>query len=358
MFDVSKIQDSLVGLVGFKQPLNPSYAILDASNQLSESGYFVNSNPFAKIEYIYDCQDYVGISNSDFNTVLSDIIKNSATTVANQVFSNSSYIDRQLLYKYALNKNETDILPNGFVGFRIEIDDTKSVAFKITRLLLDFDGTGDITLLLFNSAQRTVLKSQTVTVTSDHQEVIVDWVLNDTDAIYKGDYFIGYIKGDGFPLSPFKRNYENSNIMSYVTHLNIDRVRVPNHLTETLFDLSKVGFINESTGLNLDISVYDDFTDLIIQNRFLFSRAVFLSAVINCLQIYMSSLRSNRNERHAEELYKKILVEIEGTRAGDNIITVKGLRPQLLTEISDIKKEITSLKEGYLGNGYSVMTEM
>lgn len=72
----------------------------------------------------------------------------------------------------------------------------------------------------------------------------------------------------------------------------------------------------------------------------------------------MSSLRSNRNERQAEELYKKILVEIEGTRAGDNIITVKGLRPQLLTEISDIKKEITSLKEGYLGNGYSVMTEM
>ena len=72
----------------------------------------------------------------------------------------------------------------------------------------------------------------------------------------------------------------------------------------------------------------------------------------------MSSLRSNRNERHAEELYKKILIEVEGTRSGDNVITVKGLRPQLLSEISNIKDEITKIKEGYLGNGYDLITEI
>ena len=358
MFDVSKIKSSLSGLVGFKQPFNPEYAVVNASNQLSESGYYVNSNNFAKIEYIKDCQDYAKISNDDFNTVLSDIIENSAVNVVNQVFNESSYIDRQVLYKYALNKNETDVLPNGFIGYRIEIDDTKSVAFKITRILLDFEGTGDIKIVLFNSAQKAILKEQTVTITSDHQEIVLDWVLNDTDTIYKGEYYIGYIKTDAFTLSPYKRDFENSNIMSYVTHLDIEKVYVLDHDTETLFDLSKVGYLNEATGLNLDITVYDDFTDLIIQNRFLFARAIFLSAVINSLQIYMSSLRSNRNERQADELYKKVLVEVEGTRSGDNIISVKGLRPQLLSEISDIKKEITQVKEGYLGNGYSVITEL
>jgi hypothetical protein len=358
MFDVSKIKSSLSGLVGYKQPFNPEYAVVDASNILSESGYYVNSNPFAKIEYIKDCQDYAKISNVDFNTVLSDIVHNSAVNVINQVFTDSSYIDRQVLYKYALNKTETDVLPNGFIGFRIEVDDTKSVAFKITRVLLDFEGTGDVTLLLFNSSQKTALKTQVVTIASDHQEVVLDWVLNDTDTIYKGEYFIGYIKGDGFPLTPYKRNYENSEVMSYVTHLDIDKIITPNHATNQLFDLSKVEFLNENTGLNLDITVYDDFTDLIIQNRFLFSRAIFISSVINSLQIYMSSLRSNRNERQSEELYKKVLVEVEGTRSGDNIISVKGLRPQLLSEISDIKREITKIREGYLGNGYSVITEM
>jgi len=358
MFDVSKIKDSLSGLVGFKQPFNPDYAIVNEDNLISESGYYVNSNSFAKIEYIKDCQDYADIEDEDFNTVLSDIIENSAINVVNQVFTESSYIDRQLLYKYALNKNETDVLPNGFIGYRIEVDDTKSVAFKITRVLLDFEGTGDITLMLFNSAQKTALKTETVTVTSDHQEVVLDWVLNDTDTIYKGEYFIGYVKNDDFTLLPYKRNYENSEIMSYVTHLDIDKVITPNYNDTTLFDLSTVEYLNENTGLNLDITVYDDFTDLIVQNRFLFARAIHLSSVINALQIYMSSLRSNRNERQAEDLYKKVLVEVEGTRSGDNIISVKGLRPQLLSEISDIKEEITKIKEGYLGNGFSVITEI
>jgi len=356
MFDVSKIQDSLSGLVGFKQPLNPEYAIVDATNQTSESGYFVTTNPFAKIEYIKDCQDYNDVSTDDFNVILSDIIKNSATNVVNQVFNESSYIDRQVLYKYALNKNETDSLPNGFVGYRIEVDDTKSIAFKITRLLLDFEGTGDITIQLYNSAKLQPLQSTTVTVTSDHQEVQLNWVLNDTDSIYKGEYFIGYLKGDSFTLSPYKRSYENSEIMSFITHLDIDKIILPDHDTNTLFDLSKVEFLNEATGINLDVTVYDDFTDLIIQNRFLFARAVFLSAVINCLQIYLSSLRSNKNERQAKELYDKVLLEIEGTTG--TVIPVKGLREQLATEITQIKTEIESIKEGYLGNGYEVITQM
>jgi len=146
--------------------------------------------------------------------------------------------------------------------------------------------------------------------------------------------------------------------MSHITHLDIDKVIVPEHNTQTLFDLSLAEYLNESNGINLDITVYDDYTDLVIQNRFLFGRAVHLSAIISCLQIYMASLRSNRNERQADELYNKILIELEGASSKDNSISVKGLRTQLLTEITGIKKEITSIKEGYLGNGYYVITEM
>lgn len=70
MLDVSKIKSSLSGLVGFEQPFNPDYDIVDLENLLSESGYYVTSNAYAKIEYIKDCQDYKDISDADFNTVL------------------------------------------------------------------------------------------------------------------------------------------------------------------------------------------------------------------------------------------------------------------------------------------------
>ena len=114
--------------------------------------------------------------------------------------------------------------------------------------------------MLFNSSKKEPLKTETVTINSDHQEVVLNWVLNDTETIYKGDYFVGYIKDETFALSPFERSYENSDIMSTITHLNIEKIRVDDHSDSTLFDLNDVQFLEESTGLNLDISVYDDYT--------------------------------------------------------------------------------------------------
>ena len=356
MLDVSKIQSSLLGLIGYKQPFNPDYAIIDADNLLSDSGYFVNSNPYAKIEYIKDCQDYKDISNTDFNKVLEEIKTNSISNVTNQVFNESSYIDRNLVYKNAFNKVETESLPNGFVGYRIRVSSEKSIAFNITRLFLDFEGTGDITVYLFNSAQKTPIKTQLISITSDHQEYPLNWVINDTDGVYKGEYYLGYIKTGSDTFSPYKRDYNDGNVMSYITYLDIDLINVDGVTTPVLFDLNEVSGMSESVGLNPDITVYDDYTDLIIQNKSLFARAIYLSAVISCLRIYMASLRSSRNEKLASDLYNKVLVEIEGTKAADNVISVKGLRSQMLSEISTIKDAVQSIKEGYLGNGYDVIT--
>ena len=74
MIQVSKIQNALLGIVGFNQPYNPSYAIVDADNLLSESGYFVTDNPYAKIEYIKDNQDFLKITDTDFNLLLIVVI--------------------------------------------------------------------------------------------------------------------------------------------------------------------------------------------------------------------------------------------------------------------------------------------
>jgi len=116
MIDVAKIQDSLIGLIGFKQPFNPDYAIVDSYNQLSKSGYFVTDNPYSKIEYIKDNQDYLQISNADFNTVLKQLKESAISNVCNQVFSEYDFLDRNLLFKNATKKVNTNVLPIGFVG--------------------------------------------------------------------------------------------------------------------------------------------------------------------------------------------------------------------------------------------------
>jgi hypothetical protein len=344
MIDITKIQTALSGLVGFKQPYNPDYAIVDSTNQASSSGYYITDNPYAKIEYIKDNQDYVDISTTDFNSLLTDIKKSSVASVCNQVFSDYDFIDRTLLFKNASNKIEVETLPIGFVGYRIRATGQKNVAFKISRVLLDFQGTGSFTLLLWNTAKKTAIQSKVITITTDHQEVVLDWVIDNTDTTYKGEYYIGYIN-NSLTVTPYKREWNSGNVLSNPTYLQVERVKVPNHLTTTLFDLDDVDGLSEDSGLNFDISVYEDYTDFIINNKIIFARAIQIEGIIGCIQLYVSSLRSNSTQSQSAQLYEKLMIELKGT-GSESIVKVIGLENQLLGEIASIRTEIGKLKKG------------
>jgi hypothetical protein len=356
MIDVTKIQDSLVGLIGFKQPFNPDYAIVDADNLLSSSGYFVTDNPYAKIEYIKDNQDYADISNDDFNKVLVQLKQSAISNVCNQVFSEYDFLDRNLLFKNASRKINTETLPIGFVGYRIEVGNTKNIAFKINRVLLDFQGTGAIKLLLFNTSSLEPLQTKEISITTDHQEEVLDWVIDNSGKTYKGDYYIGYLTTD-LTVQPYKRDYENGNVMSSFKYLCIEPILVNGWNSETFFDVSTYQGLSQDTGLNFDISVFDDYTDFVINNKSLFARAIYLEAVIMCLGIYVSSLRSNANEINAEQLYNKIIVELNGTTDSTSV-KIQGLKSQLLGEISSIKSEINKLKIGVKKSGQILVSTL
>jgi len=356
MINVAKIQTSLIGLIGFKQPFNPDYAIVNAGNLSSSSGYFVTDNPYAKIEYIKDNQDYVSISDENFNLVLNQLKQSAISNVVNQVFSEYDFIDRNLLYKNASRKVNTETLPIGFVGYRIQVGKTKNVAFKLNRVLLDFEGTGTIKLLLWNTAKLEVLESKEIEITTDHQEVVLDWVLDNSEDTYKGDYYIGYNTQD-LTVLPYIRDYENGNVMSSFKYLCIEQIAVPNHDSETLFDVSTYDGLSEDTGLNFDISIFDDYTDFVINNKQLFARAIQLDCQIQCIQLYLSSLRSNINQALSTQLYEKIMIELEGTSA-DSMIKVKGLKNQLIGEITSIRNEIQKIKIGVKKSGQILVSTL
>lgn len=354
MFQVDKIKSNLYGIVGFRQPFDPAFSILDTDNQISRSGYYVTDNPYVKIESILSVQDYKDISNDDFNLYLKRKQESSIINVCNQVFSGFDYIDRNLLYKNANNKTEQESLQDGFVGYKICVSSEKNIAFKITRVLLDFDTTGDFKLLLFNTNKSEPIYSKDITITDAQQEVILNWAVDNSDVTYKGDYYLGYIKTTDTPI-PYKRNHNNSSRMSYFSKLSFDKVQVKNHLTETLFDLDLEDGLSEDIGINPDITVYDDFTSVILQNEHLLARAIYLDMIISVLRDYSYSLRSNGSERKSEDLAIRILAEIEG-QTGSDVLTITGLRPQLLGEISQIGMELKKLRVGYFNNSIKSST--
>lgn len=349
MFNVTKVQNNLYGVVGTRQPLNPTYAIIDSNNQGSTSGLYVTDNPNCKVEYLYDSQDYKDLSDADFNTVLANLQKDAISNVCNKVFNKPSYIDRQVLYPYAINKVETETMPNGFVCVKIEPSTKKNLAFEITRVLLDFEGTGDLELRLFNSSKSTPIYSTTITISSDHQEEVLNWRVDNSDTTYKGEYYLGYrtnTAGIG-TLKPYKRNYENSDIEACISELWTEEYYFEGHTTDTLPDLREEKGLSQTLGFNPDITVFDDYTDLITQNAFLFAKAIQLEMQIKFIENYLFTLRSNINERNANRHYLAILQTLEGETRSDSAVTVDGLKPQLLREIASINKEILKLQDGY-----------
>lgn len=364
MINVPIIQAKLAGLVGFRDSYNPKYAIIDAANKATRSGLIINDNPFVKIETIKDSQDYTDITDADFNNFLRGKIATSISNVTNLVFSDADYIDRQVLYRFAKNKYSTNpttstdargdyvnvyTIPSGFNCYWIQVADEKNIAFKIERVFLEFNGTGNITLYLYNTSNiSTPIASKTINITSPNQEVILDWVCDNTNGAYKGDYYLGYFQAEcDASLQPFNAQYRTGLILAEVDKLSIYRYAFGNFTDKTkAFDLLGFTPYNYYNGINPDITVYYDYTDMAIQNEKLFAKAIQLDCQISLLLESVATLQSNRNERVSNGYAAQVMAQIEG-ETGDNNVKVKGIRPMFFGAIGTLKKEINKLRNGY-----------
>ncbi len=356
MFDKTKVEDDLVGIVGVRNPNDPDYSIIDVANQASTSGYFVTDISLVKVQYFKDSQDYEGITDSDFNDLLRTTQKSAITSVCNHVFAKEDFRDRNVLYKNANNNVDPETLTDGFVGWRINVTREKNVAFEITRVILDFQGNtpNNITLQLYNTGNPSPIQSKVIAISTQHQEETLNWVVDNSGNTYKGDYYLGYVKDATTPI-PFKREYNDSNVLSNIGGLNIYPIEVVGHSGATLFDLDDEEGLAENIGVNPDILIYDDYTDFIKQNKRLFARAIQLQMAILMINESFSSLRVNKNNRIADA---KVVQVIDGVETDDGKLKIVGLRPQLFSEIIMIQKELEKLRFNYFGGRIMVATKL
>jgi hypothetical protein len=356
MFDKTKVE-AMVGIIGARQPLNPTYAILDAPNIASESGYFVTDIEHVKIEFFKDAQDYEAIENDDFNDLLRQVQKSAIVDVCNLVFNKEDFQDRNLVYTNASNNIDAETLEDGFVGYQILVKKERNFAFKITRVILDFDSNfpNDIVLQLYNTGDPNPLQEKTITITEQHQVEQLDWVVDNSGDTYKGDYYLGYVKSATTPV-PFKRNYNNSNVVSHIEGLKVLPMQVKGHTGSTLFDLTALDGLGENIGVNPDILTYDDYTDFILQNKSLFAPAINLKMAILMLQTATSSIRVNRNQAISSQDTERMLQTLNGVDIGNGKLRVKSLHSQLTSSIETIQTEVGKLQLGYHGGRILVGT--
>jgi hypothetical protein len=258
------------------------------------------------------------------------------------------------VYSNTNNKIDELELPVGFIGYRIDVNEKKNLAIRINRSVFELTGDGELDLLIYNSNKKEPIIVEKITYTSYYSSKTHDILLNNVEQ-YKGSFFIGFVN-DG-TIKTYKKNYNDSIVKNNIAELCIENIVVDGFTGTSIFDLNNSKEFSDYCGFNIDITVLDDYTDFIITNKFLFARAIYLDAIIAFLNVCAATMRSNAEERSSQELYSRIMLEIEGTRPDDNVISIKGLRPQMVYEISQIKEQIMKLKGGFFGHGYFVDTQ-
>ena len=352
MFNNIKIQTGLKGLVGIRQPLNPDYAFLDSELVASKSGLYLDDLDMFKVEYFKDTQDFKDATDVQLNGKLKQMEASAISSVCSGVFSTPDLVDRAVLYTHSSDRNETETqIAGSFYGYKLELSELQNIAFKITQIRLEFDGTGDLELRLYNSQIPTPLFTKAVTINEPFELVNLDWVIDSTMGDNKGEYYFGYVVNP--LLRPFKRNVNDSNVKNVYNNLEVEQIRYDDFNGFT--DNSKILEHNENIGINPDITVFSDYTDLILQNSFMFSKAIQLQWGINVMNSYVSSHRANRDQRIAKEMIVSTLQVIEGVKIDD--FYKQGLRSILSKEISRILDEINKLKQSYFGRTDSLQVQ-
>ena len=340
MLNNSEIRSSFFGLVGLRQSYNPNYDILDSTITASTSGmYFDQYSSYLLPENIIDTQPYADITDENFNTWLTNKIKDSALTALQKCFSGNDFIENALLYDKSNRKVEAYELANegDFVGFEVEVAKRKDLRVIINKIIGEFSGTGTVKLLVFNDNLVDPIYEKEISISSKSAtSEDVGWSLPYSNDVQGGRYYVGYLTS-GLTVKAINREYEQSNLRHLYKKLSIKPIRVAGWNSETLFDIDNIEDVDESFGLNFDISSYYDYTSIATNNKEKFADVIGYQFAADMLGMMVTSNRTNATERMQRG---NILLELQGNTTNDELPTVIGVNEKLKDAVKKVKKEL------------------
>jgi len=336
MIRIDKIKTSLFGRVGFRQPDIAEYAVVSATNLAADSGLtFQDASELVSIMNIKETQPNASIDTTGLNALLERFQKNAITEVCNKVVvGEGDFVNSLNLYPYAKTFQNTIEKHGKFVGFKIQ-PTYYNMSFRISFAELAFSGTESFNIYVFNSNLVAPIQTKPVTITTAGQSKITDLdVLIANDTTYKGGFFyVGYFEDD-ITNSAYKRDYELSSLSIRNPYLTIDPVSLDH--VGTVLDITTENFHSDTFGLNFGIELYYDYTELIVNNKSLFDRAVQYQGVIKMIDAIKSSTRSNIQER----ITKDFITEANFALYGNSQAKIKGATQLLDEEIKHIKNTL------------------
>lgn len=344
MYDISLIKMNLSGVVGWRQPLETEFAIVDAPNLVSSSGLVFQG--FHSLVTIENLRNVVpeSLSDADFNTFIFDIQKDAIAKVVQGVFQKKKPQTKALLDKLRLYDNaniKDDPIPNvaqRWVGFKIDLNKNNNLKVVIDALGSEFDGIKtDLTISLFHSSQKAAIKTFALTtLLSDSKfDDLTDFTL-DYLTFIGGTYYIGYKQDDLGSVQALNRTFEISERANRPKHFDIEPIRVENYTGIELFDIDDIEISSETHGLNFEFTATIDLTNLISDQKQIFANLIGMQVAADVLEKIFNSTRTNAIKKETRDL---AVFELKGTDENRKI----GLLFKLEKAIEETEFDLSAL---------------
>lgn len=326
---------ALDGLVGFRQPLDSNYGVLDAGNLASSSGmYFEDSTGLVTVKNFVDTYEYDSPTSDQINTIMDNLRYSAAREVLNRIFDEESVnLESNTLFPYEEDFTETYTLTDDFYFIEIEPSNNKRVAFTIDYIWVSFNEAVTFNVYLYHSKKLSPIGTVAVTtVAHEATKVAANLVLDDT-----GTYRLGYKKADIGTAKPYKRDWENSSVPMNSRYACIE-FESADFLANGRIDVDNTNSLEDAYGLNIEYSTMTDWTHEIVKNKNRFARALQLQMAITAADRIITSNRSNINQRLSREVLDRIAYTLGTEENG------RGLKGQLRKEL-DAQKTFFFPKE-------------
>jgi hypothetical protein len=232
------------------------------------------------------------------------------------------------------------------VGREFSFINSKTAVLYFRKVGLQFTENQDITLYLWNANNAGAIQSKTLTYSGGGsvQFFELDWKVRSP-----GVYFIGYLQEDisgtaingavnysypfagvtMFPLGKFFRAVSFKNdpvgqLSGVFLQVGVTEIQP----VQPIFDVKQMKYSHETNfGLNFEVSVYCDFTDLIVSWKDSFASMIRKAVAVHFLEIFMSNPNTRTNKRERNLTVDRIRYELDGDDFN------KGLRKRLESEI-------------------------
>lgn len=329
MYQVSRVQTALSGIVGWRQP-SEDFFELTAGNIASTSGmYFSDFSPLCEVANVLDLQENPDINQSQFNTLLTNIVKGAVVKVCNSVFVKQDLCEARLLYENESLWTQTLDNDASFVGFEIT-PPRGNYLVEINSVKTAFDGIDTVKVLLFHSSKSTPVYTKEITTEAlSETETYLGWTL----PYNFGKYYFGYLRG-ALTAKAVDRDWSMSDYPTPYNTIRISPINIA-HNAETLFDIEDISYVEDAFGLNPMISTYNDYTVVVEQNRQRFANALGLQVAVDIADLIVKSTRSNFKERNLKAV---ALMEKEGLISQDpNAPKVNSLVQKLKSELKNLQ---------------------